>query len=78
MQYYGYPHGVLWTPACITLSSRMGLSEHCMGTQTGYCASSHRALNAPTSVLLVITEGIVRARWSLQEGGTRSNRPSWQ
>jgi hypothetical protein len=56
MQYYGYPHGVLWTPACITLSSRMGLSEHWHGDHnrklreltsgtlsihTGYCACSH-------------------------------------
>ncbi len=31
MQYYGYPHGVLWTPACITLTSRIGLSEHWHG-----------------------------------------------
>ncbi len=36
-----------------------------MGTQTGYCACSHRALNAPTSVLLVLTQGSVRARTGL-------------
>jgi hypothetical protein len=36
-----------------------------MGTQTGYCACSHRALNASTSVLLVRTQGTLRARMEL-------------
>jgi hypothetical protein len=38
-----YPRGVLWTPACITLSSRMGLSEHWHGD--------------PNRVLCVLTSG---------------------
>jgi hypothetical protein len=42
MQYYGYPHRVLWTPACITLSSRMGLSEYWHG-------DPNRALRVLTS-----------------------------
>ncbi len=69
IRYSEYFHGVLWVPAWGTLDARMHtLSSRVrlsgpqnlgtgMGTQIGYCAYSHRVLNAPTSVLLVLTTG---------------------
>jgi hypothetical protein len=79
MQYYGYPRGVPWTPVCITLSSRTGLSGHWHGDlnrvlrelTSGTITHPHRYSWYSHRVLCVLA-------WSLQEGAIWSNRPSWQ
>jgi hypothetical protein len=70
MQYYGYPHGVLGTPACITLSSRIGLSGHwhedhnrVMCVLTSGTKRLHRDSWYSQGVTCVLA-------WGLQEGGT--------
>ncbi len=59
MGYFGRPHEYI---RCVAAWAFLSTG---MGTTIGYCAWSHRVLNAPTSELLVLTEGTARARTGL-------------